>query len=240
MSLEQLQQVVQQLHRDWENASGFVHEQEEELTLKQQAIDELQEALSRASEDDRTNIEAELADERDSYEFLLQTLVGQRQNLQERKDTLRQHQSVLWQRQGISIGNRQQDYKLDLDPILSQFQAQKQQQMLALKKFEQETLQIRSSIEQMQAGLANQEQEQEMKWQQLQTSEQELLSLRGATAECWGRVNLYQEMLRPVQDSLDGLRQKLQAIAQMLDQSQATGNHQVEAIAQIRQKLVKT
>lgn len=240
MSLEQLQQVVQELHRDWENASGFVHEQEEELTLKQQTIDELQEVLSKASEEDRPNIAAELADERDSYEFLLQTLVGQRQNLQERKDTLRQHQSVLWQRQGISIGNRQQDYKLDLDPILSQFQTQKQHQMLALKKFEQEISQICSSIDQMQAKLANQEQEQEMKWQQLQTSEQELLCLRGVTAESWGRVNLYQEMLRPVQDSLDGLRQKLQAIAQLFEQSQVTRNHQSEAIAQIRQKLVKS
>ncbi len=238
MSLEQLQQVVQQLHRDWENASRFVHEQEEELVLKQQTIDELQEALSKANEHDRTSIEAELADERDSYEFLHQTLVGQRQNLQERKDTLRQHQSMLWQRQGISIGNRQQDYKLDLDPILSQIQTQKQQQMLALKKLEQEIKQMRSCVDGAQGKLDNQAHEQEMKWEQLQTWEQELLSLRAVTAECWGRVNLYQEMLRPVQDSIDGLRQKLQAIALMLEE-QATGDYQVEAIAQIRQKLVK-
>ncbi|MDG5726847.1 hypothetical protein, partial [Acinetobacter baumannii] len=67
MPLEQLQQVVQDLRRDWENASDFVHEQEEELTLRQQAIDELQAQLSNAS--DRTSIEAEIADEQDSYEF---------------------------------------------------------------------------------------------------------------------------------------------------------------------------
>ena len=235
MPLEQLQQVVQDLRRDWENASDFVHEQEEELTLRQQAIDELQAQLSNAL--DRTSIEAEIADERDSYEFLHQTLVGQRQNLQNRKETLRQHQSVLWQRQGISIGSRQEDYKLDLDPVLSQIQTQKQQQLQALKKLEQEIEQLHSSIDLAQSMVGNQTQEQERKWQELQKWEQELLSLRAMVAEYWGRVNLYEEMLRPVQDSLDGLRHKLQGIAGILSQSQEAG-HQRQAIDQIRQKIV--
>lgn len=235
MPLEQLQQVVQNLRRDWENASHFVHEQEEELRLKQEAIDELQAQLSNAL--DRTSLEAELADERDSYEFLHQTLVGQRQNLQNRKETLRQHQSVLWQRQGISIGSRQEDYKLDLDPVLSQIQTQKQQQLHAHKKLEQEIEQLHSSIDLAQSMLDRQTEEQERKWQELQNCLQELLSLRAMVAEYWGRVNLYQEMLRPVQDSLDQLRQKLQGIAGILSQSQETG-HQREAIEQIRQKIV--
>jgi chromosome segregation ATPase len=237
MPLEQLQQVVQDLHRDWESASRFVHEQEEELRFKQQAIDELQAQLSSASDHNLTNLEAELADERDSYDFLHQTLVGQRQNLQARKETLRQHKSLLYQRQGMNVGNREQDYKLDLDPILSQIQRQKQQQMLALQKLEQEMEQMHSQIEQAQSMLDPQVHEQEMKWQKLQSLEQDLLSLRTMTAECWGRVNLYQEMLRPVQDSLDGLRHKLQAIASMLNQSQET-KPQLTAIAQIRQKLL--
>jgi chromosome segregation ATPase len=239
MPLEQLQQVVQDLHRDWESASRFVHEQEEELRLKQQAIDELQVHLCRVSDADRINLETELADELDSYDFLHQTLVGQRQNLQERKETLRQHQSVLWQRQGISIGNRQEDYKLDLDPIISQVQMQKQQQMLALQKLEQEIEQMQSSIEQTRGKLDHQTREQETKWQELQSWEQNLLSLRAVTAEGWARLNLYQEMLRPIQDSLDGLRQKLQAIASVLEQSQESGDNQA-AIAQIRQTLIRT
>ncbi|HCF30518.1 MAG TPA: hypothetical protein DEV81_25725 [Cyanobacteria bacterium UBA11049] len=236
MPLEQLQQVVQDLRRDWENASDFVHEQEEELRLRQQAIDELQAQLSNAL--DRTSIEAEIADEQDSYEFLHQTLVGQRQNLQNRKQNLRQHQSALWQRQGISIGSRQEDYKLDLDPVLSQIQTQKQQQQHALKKLEQEIEQLHSSIDLAQSMVGDGTQEQERKWQELQKWEQELLSLRAMVGEYWGRVNLYQEMLRPVQDSLDGLRQKLQGIAGILSQSQETG-HQRQAIDQIRQKIVK-
>lgn len=238
MPLEQLQQVAQDLHRDWESASRFVHEQEEELRLKQQAIDELQTQLSRASDDERTNLETELADEQDSYDFLLQTLVGQRQNLQDRKETLRQHQSVLWQRQGIKIGNRQDDYKLDLDPIVSQIQMQKQQQTLMLQKLEQEIEQMQSSINQIQGVLEHQTGEQERKWQELQKWEQEMLALRSVTAECWGKIKLYQEILRPVQDHLDQLRQKLTTIAQMLDYSQETGNNQLAAIAQIRHTLI--
>lgn len=236
MPLEQLQQVVQDLLRDWENASDFVHEQEEELRLRQQAIDELQAQLSNAV--DRTSIEDVIADEQDSYEFLLQTIVGQRQNLQNRKETLRQHQSVLWQRRGISIGSRQEDYKLDLDPVLSQIQTQKQQQLHTLKKLEQEIEQLHSSIDLAQSMVGDRIQEQERKWQELQKWEQELLSLRAMVGEYWGRVNLYQEMLRPVQDCLDRLRQKLQGIAGVLSQSQETG-HQHQAIAQIRQKIVK-
>jgi chromosome segregation ATPase len=87
--------------------------------------------------------------------------------------------------------------------------------------------------------VGNQTQEQERKWQELQKWEQELLSLRAMVGEYWGRVNLYQEMLRPVQDSLDALRQRLQGIAGILSQSQETGNHQRQAIDQIRQKIVK-
>jgi len=92
MPLDRLQQVLQDLRRDWENACRFVHEQEEELRANQQAIDEIKGRLSRAASDgERANIAAELKDEQDSYEFLLQTLMGQRQNLQDRKQTLRQH-----------------------------------------------------------------------------------------------------------------------------------------------------
>jgi len=235
MPLDQLQQMVQDLHRDWQNAYHFVNEQEEELRYKQQAINELQAQLSQANDHDQTNLEIELADEQDSYRFLHQTLVGQRQNLQERKDILRQHKIILWQRQGINPVDRQEEYKVDLEPILGQIQAQRQQQMQELQKLEQEIEQMRSSIDQVQRTIDHQVHEQEMKWQELQSLEQHLLSLRTVTADCWGQVNLYQEMLRPFQDSLDGLRNKLQTIAATLDQSQQPGDYQLEVISQIRQ-----
>lgn len=238
MPLDQLQQVLQDLRRDWENACHFVHEQEEELTANQRVIDEIKGRLNRAATDEeRANIEAELEDERDSYEFLLQTLMGQRQNLQDRKETLRQHQTVLWRRQGIPAGSREEDYKLDLDPLLSQIQSQKQQQSLILQQLEKEIEQMRAGFELEQGMLDRQVQEQESQWQELQTWLQELLSLRSLAADCSGQVNLYEEMLRPVQDSLDGLRQKLQGVAGVLS-AEASELPQT-AIAQIRAKITR-
>jgi hypothetical protein len=56
-------------------------------------------------------------------------------------------------------------------------------------------------------------------------------------AELWGRVNVYQEMLQPVQDNLSGLRQKLEAVGGELDRVQQTGEQQDEVVAQLRQVL---
>lgn len=232
MPIEQLQQQVQDLQRDWQNASRFVHEQEEELRYKQQAINELQAKLSQVADHDRTNVEAELAEEQDSYQFLNQTLVGQRQNLRERREIMSQHSRVLWRRQGMDTGNGQ----FDLEPILSQIQHRKQQQTEELQRLEQEIEQLRSSIEQLQETVNNHIQAQKTKRQELQDWEQNLLSLRTAVAECWGRVNLYQEILQPVQDSLDGLRHKLEAIADILSQPDNSVEQQFQAIDQIRQK----
>lgn len=233
MPIEQLQQQVQDLQRDWQNASRFVHEQEEELRYKQQAINELQAKLSQAADHDRTNIEAELAEEQDSYQFLNQTLVGQRQNLRERREILGQHSRVLWRRQGMDTGNG----KFDLEPILSQIQHCKQQQIEELQRLEQEIEQLRSSIEQLQETINDHIQVQKTRRQELQDWEQNLLSLRTAVAESWGRVNLYQEMLQPVQDGLDGLRHKLEAIADILSQADNSVEQQFQAIDQIRQKI---
>ncbi len=238
MPLDQLQQLVQDLQRDLQNASRFVNEQEEELKLQQQTIDELQAKLSQANDHERTNLEAELADERDSYQFLNETLVGQRQNLRSRKQILSQHSSVLWRRQGNGDLNIQEDNNIDLKPILVQVEAQRQQHTQELQKLEREIEQMRSSILQTQGMIDAQAHEQEIKRQELQSLEQNLLSLRAAVAECWGRVNLYQEILQPIQDSLDELLKKLEVIAGTLEQVHQSGDYQLQTIDQMRQTLL--
>jgi DNA repair exonuclease SbcCD ATPase subunit len=118
MPLDQLQQIVQDLQQDLQNASRFVNDQEEELKFQQQTIDQLQAKLNQATGSERTDLETELADEQNSYEFLNETLVGQRQNLRSRKAILTQHQGVMWQRQGVAP-NGQEDNTIDLKPILA-------------------------------------------------------------------------------------------------------------------------
>jgi hypothetical protein len=50
-------------------------------------------------------------------------------------------------------------------------------------------------------------------------------------------VNVYQEMLQPVQDNLSGLRQKLEAVGGEIDRVQQTGEQQDDLVAQLRQVL---
>lgn len=238
MPLEQLQQLVQDLEQDLQNASKFVNDQEEELRFMQQTIDELQAKVNEANEYDRINLEMELADEQDSYQFLNETLVGQRNNLRSRQKILTQHSRVLWQRQGKGAFYAQDDNKIDFQPILLQIEAHKQKQAEELQKLDQQISQLFSSIEQVQGMIDNQAKKLEMKQQERLRLEENLMSLRVATAECWGRVNLYQEMLQPVQDSLDGYRQTLEAIAGAFAQMQETGDYQLQTIAQMRQTLL--
>ena len=56
-------------------------------------------------------------------------------------------------------------------------------------------------------------------------------------AQLWGRVNVYQEMLQPVQDNLTALRQKLEAVAGELDRVQETGDEQNRVVSELRQVL---
>lgn len=236
MPLEELQQTVQDLHEKLQIDSSFVHEQEVELKFKQDTIDELQNKLNQASDNDHINLEMELADEKDLYQMLNETLVGQRRSLLERHESFKQHQAVLHRRQGQSAN--EDDQKIDLVPILRQMEAQQQQQSEELQNLEREIEEIRSQIELADKTLNNQIQEQEQKQQELKVLSENLQLLRIATAEYSAKVNVYQETLQPIQDSLDGLRHKLQAIAESLTTVQETGDYQLQTITQMRQTIL--
>ncbi|NEU74051.1 hypothetical protein PI95_016175 [Hassallia byssoidea VB512170] len=237
MPLEELQQTVQDLHEKLQIDSSFVHEQEVELKFKQDTIDELQSKLNQASDNDHINLEMELADEKDLYQMLNETLVGQRRSLLERHESFKQHQAVLHRRQGHSSAN-EDDQKIDLVPILRQMEAQQQQQSEELQNLEREIEEIRSQIELAEKTLNNQIQEQEEKHQELKVLSENLQLLRIATAEYSAKVNVYQETLQPIQDSLDGLRHKLQGIAESLATVQETGDYQLQTITQMRQTIL--
>ncbi|MEH2075310.1 MAG: pilus motility taxis protein HmpF [Nostoc sp.] len=237
MSLEELQKIVQDLQHKLQIDASFVHDQEQELTYKQEAIEELQNKLSQASDQDHINLELELTDEKDLYQMLNSSLVGQRRNMLQHQKFLKQHQAVLLRRQGHPVVEEEDGNKVNLEPVLLQIETQRQQYSQEIQKLEREIDQIRSGIELNQGMIDNQTHDLDEKRQELKAIEENLLSLRRTTAEYSGRVNLYQETLQPIQDSLDGLRQKLQGIAESLDQFQETGDRQVQAIAQLRHTL---
>ncbi|MCC5648961.1 pilus motility taxis protein HmpF [Nostoc sp. XA013] len=237
MPLEELQKIVQELQHKLEIDASFVHDQEQELKYKQEAIEELQNKLSQASDHDHINLELELTDEKDLYQMLNSSLVGQRRNMLQHQKFLKQHQAVLLRRQGHTVAEEEEGNKVNLEPILLQIETQRQQYSQEIQKLEREIDQIRAGIELNQGMIDNQTHDLDEKRQELKAIEENLLSLRRTTAECCGRVNLYQEALQPIQDSLDGLRQKLQGIGESLDQFQEIGDSQAQAIAQLRHTL---
>lgn len=237
MSLENLHKTVQDLQEKLNIDSSFVHDQEQELIYKQETIEELQSKINQGSELELGELEAELADEKDLYQMLNETLVGQRRSLVERQEILKQHQAVLLRRQKNSLSLGQEDENIDWNPILARIESQRQQQQEVLQNYMSEVDWLRVSIEQAQEIINEQTQQHQIKRQEVLSIEQNLLSQRTAVAESWGRVNLYQETLQPIQDSLDGLRQSLQVIAEALAITQETGDSQLQAITQMRQTV---
>ncbi|MEH2067071.1 MAG: pilus motility taxis protein HmpF [Nostoc sp.] len=237
MPLEELQKIVQDLEHKLEIDASFVHDQEQELKYKQEAIEELQNKINQASDHEQINLQMELTDENDLYQMLNSSLVGQRRNMLQHQKFLKQHQNVLLRRQGHTVAEEKEGNQINLEPILLQIETQRQQYSQEIQKLEREIEQIRAGIDLAQGIIDNQTHDLDQKHQELKAIEENLLSLRTATAQCCGRVNLYEEALQPIQDSLDGLRQKLQEIGESLDRFQETGAHQLQTIAQIRQTL---
>jgi chromosome segregation ATPase len=237
MPLGELSEIVQNLQQELEKVKRFVNDQEEELTFQRQTVEELQEKINVASEYDRISLETELAEEQDRYQMLDETLVGQRRNLREREEFLNQHQRVLRRRQGVADSNSSDNQKIDLGPILSQLEGQRQQQEEELQKLESKIEQMRRSIGQAEEIIRHQAGEQEAKQRELQSLEENLQSMKASAAELWGKVNLYQETLQPRQDGLNEIRQNLEAIAQALNQIQETGYEQLQAIAEMQQMI---
>lgn len=237
MPVEELQGLVQHLQQDLEKVFRFVNDQEEELTLQRETIEELQGKIQAASEYDRMALENEMADELESYQMLNETLVGQRLRLQEREDVLKQHQAVLWRRLGTANAPKQDRGDIELGPIVAQLNTQRQQQSQELQRLENEIQQVRETISQIEANVNRQNGEGEAKRYELKQFEQNLFNQKGAVAELWGRVKVYQEMLQPVQDNLNALRQKLEAVAGELDRVQERGDEQDRVVSDLQQVL---
>lgn len=235
MSLEELQQTVKELQEKLEIDSSFVEEQEQELNYKQEAITELEQKIPQANDEERPNLETELQDEKDSYQMLNETLVGQRRILLERQSLLQGHQAVLNRRQGNTNGSEPGNNNIDLKPVLTQLETQQQQHSEELKNLEAEIEQILASVAELESVVDSLTQEQASKHQELQTIEENLLSLRTITAESSGRFNICQEVLLPTQDYLNNLRERLQGISDNLGQVQETGDSQLQAIAEMRE-----
>ena len=237
MPLEELQRVVRELQQDLDKVFQFVNDQEEELKLQQETIEEVQAKLDNASGSEQEHLQTELADEQDRYQMLNETLVGQRRTLREREEILSQHQNVMWQQLGSASGGNNQENKVDLGPTLKQLEANRDDREEELQKLENEVEQMQQNIQQAQDMVARQENQQQTRREELEQHELGWLEQRSQVAQLWGRVNLYEEMLQPLQDRSNEIREQLEAIQGGLEEIQSSGQSQHETIAQLRQTI---
>ncbi|BAZ37811.1 hypothetical protein NIES4101_37360 [Calothrix sp. NIES-4101] len=237
MSLEELEQTVQDLQEKLNIDSSFVNDQEQELKYKQETIEDLKQKVSQAAESDRAAYEEELEDEKDLYQMLNETLVGQRRNLIQRQDQLRTHQTVLLQRQGKAPSCDSENH-VDLKPILAQIESQRLTQSEAVQNLESEIAQIQASIDLAQGTIDNQAQEMEEQRQELKVKQENLQLLQTALAETKAILEFYEEELQPIQDSVDSLRHKLQAVTSSVTQVQESGDSQLQAVNEMRQAIM--
>ena len=215
MPLEELKESVNNLRQDLEKLSNFVNDQEEELALQCQAVQELQEKINHANDFDRISLEQELADEQERMGMLNETLFGQRRNLRDRQEILRQHLRVVRRRQGLV---ELEDDRLELDPIIEQLQAkqrklQEERQTLEAEIEQLQNLSLQEQLQQQSAHHQDKEkalQEQEANWQQAQI----------AVAQLQSRIAVYEETLEPLQAGINQIRQKLEEVKRLQESPQ--------------------
>lgn len=237
MEIDQLQAMVSDLENDLGKMSRFVSDQEEELTLEQQAIDELKLKIEQANEFERLQLETELEEEQDRSQMLNETLVGQRRNLLEREEVLSQHQAVLRRRQGLTVEETPVS-AVDLEPLLNTIDSQRQQTTGTLQSLEAEVKQIQDGIGQLkqdleaaETALATQRTEVEAFEHDLRQRQHDLAALAGKLAVC-------EELLNPAQESVSGLRQSLDHLADGVTKLQEVNDYQLQAIAELRQTVI--
>jgi chromosome segregation ATPase len=236
MPLEDLKSTVADLEQEWQKLSRFVSIQEEELTAQQDAINEIQKQIETASEYDRLRLENELAEEQDGYQMLNQTLVGQRRNVQDRQDVLKQHKVVLAKRQGTPLDLEDGD-AIDVTPILEQIDTIRNELNQQLQTVNQDLEQLTGAIASLEAQVHQQSSSQDAARQEIAQATEQLRSQLTRTGECSGQVTAYQVTLQPMRDGMNYLRERTEAVASLMTQFQEAGNYQMQAIGEMQQAI---
>ncbi|MGB3138354.1 MAG: pilus motility taxis protein HmpF [Nodosilinea sp.] len=239
MDIAQLQTMVSELEKDLEKMSRFVSDQEEELTLEQQAIDELRLRIQQASEFERLQLETELEEEQDRSQMLNETLVGQRRNLLEREEVLSQHQAVLRRRQGLAVEEAPVS-AVDLEPLLNTIDAQRQATTDAMQSLEAEVKRTQDGISNLKREIEGAEAALATQRTQVEAFEASLRQQRDDLAGLTGKLGVCEELLNPAQESVGGLRHSLDGLSGGVTKLQEVNDYQLQAIAELRQTVVNS
>ena len=212
MPIDELQATVTSLQTEVDRSVHFVHLEEEELQEKQVAIDELQQAILVANEFDKLKLEADLADEQDGYNMLDHTLDGQRQTMRERQTFLQIHNRVLRQRQGHPPEAADKS-QIEWEAVLRLLDSQRQQQQAEITQMETEIQNLRGTIEQTKSKIEQQVADYLRESKQVQSLESQHQVTKQTSTELVAKIDLYQEMIQPLQDHINTFKQQLGGLA---------------------------
>jgi chromosome segregation ATPase len=236
MPLSELQAIVEGLEKEVARSVEFVHLEEEELKEKQEAIDELTQAISQANEFDKLRLEADLAEERDGYDMLDRTLDGQRQTMKERQTFLQIHNRVLRQRQGHPpVGA--DAAQIDWESILNLLEHQRQQQQSELTQVELEIQNLRTTLERAKASVEQQVNTYLSEAQAVQKLELQYQATKETVTELSTKIELYQQTIQPLQQQIDEFKQQLGNLADAAEQ-QPENHHAKQQIEALLNNLV--
>ncbi|NCJ08246.1 hypothetical protein GS597_17375 [Synechococcales cyanobacterium C] len=239
ISLSDLEAETTKLQQEMTKLSSFVNDQEEELTLQQQAIDELQVKINQASEYDRMTLAGDLEDEKQRYQLLDQTLKGQRETLQEKEAVVKVHQEVLTQRHGSQNAMPAKDHLMELGAAIQSLEQKQSEGEQGIRRLQADIEHLQAVIQQMRPGLESMVSAQEQRRGQLEQQAQSLKDEQASLSEQWGRVNTYQQLLEPTQNHLNGLRSQLMQLAsEDWQQLQETEAQHRQSTAELKQLLV--
>jgi chromosome segregation ATPase len=212
MPIDELQTVVENLQKEVDRYVYIVNLEEEELTEKQQAIDEITAQIVTANDFDKLKLEAELHDEQDSYNMLDHTLDGQRQTMRERQTFLQIHGRVLRQRQGHppEEGDKSQ---IEWESILNLLDRSRQQQQAELTQIETEIQHLRTTLEQAKAKVEQQVNAYLVESEEVQKLDRQYQTTKQVATELGAKIDLYQEMIQPLQNHIDTFKQQLGDLA---------------------------
>jgi chromosome segregation ATPase len=212
MPIDELQTVVENLQKEVDRYVYIVNLEEEELTEKQQAIDEITAQIVTANDFDKLKLEAELHDEQDSYNMLDHTLDGQRQTMRERQTFLQIHGRVLRQRQGHppEEGDKSQ---IEWESILNLLDRGRQQQQTELTQIETEIQHLRTTLEQAKAKVEQQVNAYLVEAEEVQKLDRQYQTTKQVATELGAKIDLYQEMIQPLQNHINTFKQQLGDLA---------------------------
>jgi chromosome segregation ATPase len=212
MPIKELEETVSSLQTEVDRSVHFVHLEEEELQEKQAAIDELRQAILVANEFNKLKLEADLADEQDGYNMLDHTLDGQRQTMRERQTFLQIHNRVLRQRQGHAPEAADKSL-VEWESVLALLNHQQQQQQAEITQLETDIHNLRGTIEQTKAKIEQQVEAYLRESKQVQELEQHHQATKQMSTELVAKIELYQEMIQPLQDHINTFKQQLGSLA---------------------------